>query len=471
MSEINNEEVMGIGETGVTSTTTTVAPRPALTYTVKDHISCFKTESEYNKAKDSNKLNTPNISYIKGSNQLHYLKDNDDFIDLSLQDIFGNPIKRTTANCYVVRKSGKYKFPLVYGNAIKNGEYNVAAYTNSNPDNNHFSNFYNHLSYEEQITDPYIYNNKYCNPVAAELTLGTIGNYISDISCNGKEITFTVNSSVSNISGANAIISVVDDMGLIMWSWHIWIWTEDLNIMRVTNHQGEAFDFLSVNLAATTTNTEDRYPNWVYQWGRPMPLPILSSGAGGKRPFGINKTCGLISLRDAIRIPEKYLIYPEGTQPPGGSDTFGYLNLWNAAGNESITIKSIYDPCPVGFCVPSIYAFTGFTTTGKSSNSIEEINKIGDFCSGWYFKRNNKDNTGIFFDSGCHLEGGQGYAVNYNQGLYFSNSRIIEESENTIVEPRHLSFENDSVEILFNRGRSAVVSVSACSIRPVKEKL
>jgi len=34
----------------------------------------------------------------------------------------------TTANCYLVHEAGAYKIPLVYGNAIKNGQDNRVAY-------------------------------------------------------------------------------------------------------------------------------------------------------------------------------------------------------------------------------------------------------------------------------------------------------------------------------------------------------
>ena len=53
-----------------------------------------------------------------------------DPIDLSMVDIQGN-IRNTatTANCYVVKESGTYRIPLVYGNAIVNGSTNSASYT------------------------------------------------------------------------------------------------------------------------------------------------------------------------------------------------------------------------------------------------------------------------------------------------------------------------------------------------------
>ena len=46
-----------------------------------------------------------------------------------------------------------------------------------------------------------------------------------------------------------------------------------------------------------------------------------------------------------------------------------YVNLWNARQKDFNTstpvVKTIYDPCPPGFCVPHYDAFTGFTTDGQ----------------------------------------------------------------------------------------------------------
>ena len=51
-------------------------------------------------------------------------------IDLSMYNIQGNiRDAATTANCYVIKKKGVYRFPLVYGNAIVNGSTNSASYT------------------------------------------------------------------------------------------------------------------------------------------------------------------------------------------------------------------------------------------------------------------------------------------------------------------------------------------------------
>lgn len=50
-------------------------------------------------------------------------------VDLSMRDVNGNPTSTmNTANCYMVHAGGTYRFPIVYGNAIKNGATNTIAF-------------------------------------------------------------------------------------------------------------------------------------------------------------------------------------------------------------------------------------------------------------------------------------------------------------------------------------------------------
>ncbi len=50
-------------------------------------------------------------------------------VDLSMRDVNGNPTATmNTANCYLVHARGTYKFPVVYGNGIKNGATNTIAF-------------------------------------------------------------------------------------------------------------------------------------------------------------------------------------------------------------------------------------------------------------------------------------------------------------------------------------------------------
>lgn len=75
---------------------------------------------------------------------------------------------RNTANCYLVNASGTYTLPLVYGNAIKNGGPNTAAYTSTKSGTNILTGFVNHLG--DAISEPYIYDNPGCTPPTPALS-------------------------------------------------------------------------------------------------------------------------------------------------------------------------------------------------------------------------------------------------------------------------------------------------------------
>ncbi|MEE0887867.1 MAG: hypothetical protein U0L97_01485, partial [Candidatus Saccharimonadaceae bacterium] len=69
-----------------------------------------------------------------------------------------------------------------------------------------------------------------------------------------------------------------------------------------------------------------------------------------------------------------------------------YYNLWDANctnknNSDNTIVKTVYDPCPVGFKMPNGNTFTYFS----------KLNVVGSFNNGWYFKRNADDTTGVFF--------------------------------------------------------------------------
>lgn len=54
------------------------------------------------------------------------------------------------------------------------------------------------------------------------------------------------------------------------------------------------------------------------------------------------------------------------------SDNEIYRNLWQGRieiSHNSPTLKTVYDPCPVGYQVPHVNAISGFTTTGDNTNT------------------------------------------------------------------------------------------------------
>lgn len=186
-------------------------------------------------------------------------------VDLSMRDVNGNPTAtRNTANCYMVHARGTYKFPMVYGNAIKNGAINTIAFnptmdrtTQEIADSiayvpaegvinkgwggvdrvtSHFlSPFVNHSG--NGITDPWLKNNG-ANATQAQLIWQDAKGLITSVGIDGDYVTFTVTDEMSDLVEGNALIAVTDGTD-ILWSWHIWI--TEITDEDSINAPGDAF--------------------------------------------------------------------------------------------------------------------------------------------------------------------------------------------------------------------------------------
>ena len=143
--------------------------------------------------------------------------------DLSMYDARGNSISQQTANCYIVRAPGTYKFPAVYGNSI-NKSITTAAKGNTTAYQQ--DGFVNYLG--NAISDPWIVTDTGVSASNVEARLvwyeGAIEGAITNVSYNtsSKYISFTVNR--DKIYQGNALIGLYDKVRQVyMWSWHIWI--------------------------------------------------------------------------------------------------------------------------------------------------------------------------------------------------------------------------------------------------------
>lgn len=359
-------------------------------------------------------------------------------VDLSKQDIFGNPTSQTTANCYVVKETGMYMFPLVFGNAIKGGSTNSAAFTKVSGEYSH-----DFVDYKDKvITTPYI-ETMSGTVSGAELSMADTDNVFSSFSIVSgtgcRYIQFKVNSIPT--TGANGVISVLDGSGTVMWSWHIWVWPDDLTPVTITNNTGVNYNILPVNLATKKDAiTSGKMYNWFYQWGRPTPiLPPMSYNSAtnaanyGVKTFTNSSTCAT-TYGEAIKNPHTFYV-SSGNLKNNWFGSSSYYNLWDANctnenNSDNTIVKTVYDPCPVGFKMPNGNTFTYFSKT----------NVVGSFNNGWKFKRNSSDTTGVFFpasgirsysDGSLNIVGSRGcvwLSSAYNQSnaydLYFSSSSV-----------------------------------------------
>lgn len=299
--------------------------------------------------------------------------------DLSMLDNAGNPRdEQWTANCYMIHTAGSYKLPLVYGNAIKNGEANTAAYTGIENANTTLT-FPNHAG--NAIDAPWITKSTSGSGVdkgmgitvsTAELLWQDAQGLILAVGIDGDYLTLTVGKDATTQEG-NALVAAKDDSGNIVWSWHIW----------VTRQTFAAGDLINVNTGSHTYSVAPVNLGWVgdvvsmgyntyYQWGRKDAF-IPGSGVSdnndnhvvynikNQEVTGFTYTVSTTStIADNIKNPT---VFYQNSSTLGPCNT-RYYNMWDAQQTSddndiaTATVKTVYDPCPAGFCVPTIYLYT-----------------------------------------------------------------------------------------------------------------
>lgn len=348
----------------------------------------------------------------------------------NLSNSTGAATVENTANSYVISAPGVYMFPLVYGNAIKNGATNSSAYkgnvadfkanVNGTMKNVILQNLVDHNG--KGITDPWIEktNNGANRTVnAAQIVWTDEANIVRsntvsihrDASGNAF-VKFEVKP--ADIKSGNTVIAVKKG-NTIVWSWHLWFAPKDaLDKIAVTNKDGKVYNFtketlgwkpvswtgtpytstreVKVKIEQTVGHTGQKEISYVtikqrpttsaiegittlYQWGRKDAFPGLSGNVAG-----VNRTPGdKIYLQAIIQNPGNfYITRLSGGAIDGGSflsQYYNFYNLWSINntktggqdnGNDDPVIKTVYDPSPVGFTVPGGNAFTGFTETGRN---------------------------------------------------------------------------------------------------------
>lgn len=240
-----------------------------------------------------------------------------------------------TANCYVVKAPGTYKFKIAYGNGDGYGN-----------------------DYKGTLSG------KSVDVLWRTSTLFTSGPNIS-----GENITFTV--SEDDIQQGNALIALYsgeNKTGNIVWSWHIWFTDADVSTVplgyystgtrKVTTYSKREctvvvsipYDpFKSSKATITMSQGEDKEETTdtitasgctYYQWGR-------------KDPF-------LVGKFTAEAYANGYTLQEGVEHPTILSKATGYDNDWTHSGNTHYSdlwgsSKTVFDPCPPGYHVPQNY--------------------------------------------------------------------------------------------------------------------
>lgn len=366
---------------------------------------------------------TVNLSARAGTYARHWV--NQGSIDLSMVDNAGNErASRTTANCYMVHAAGKYKIPLVYGNAIKNGETNERAYRTESGVNNNtdvtIGVFVNHDN--RPISDPWLKNNG-ITPTNAYLIWQDVDELITEVGIQGDYLTFKI----GTYTPGNAVIGVGSSSTNIYWSWHIWVTDETYSNLTTVSTGSHDYNVTHVNLGwiPTSENGKQGY-NTYYQWGRKDPFPGENNYSGtAKTLYDLAGNTVTITMSSStgttysIKEP-KVALYNSNW----GNAMSTYYNLWHmtyTGGTTAFniagpTVKTIYDPCPPGFCVPTDNLF--YYMANGSSRTMATWDSTDKGCT-W-----NTDITGdpLWFPAtGAGWVGSSGYtpqSYNGTQGNY-----------------------------------------------------
>nr|WP_314662677.1 hypothetical protein [uncultured Prevotella sp.] len=192
----------------------------------------------------------------------------------NLSNAAGAAAVQNTANSYLISAPGHYMIPLVYGNAIKNGQTNSSAYQKGSEANNTLKNFVDQEGYA--ITDPWIEktNNGANRGIDLAWTIWSDEKDLVKLASNNGlyraadgnlYIKFEVTK--ENIKSGNAVVAVrrswqtqrqeqrqqgrkkvwvtvTETHQQTLWSWHLWFAPKNaLDKITVTNKQGNKYDF------------------------------------------------------------------------------------------------------------------------------------------------------------------------------------------------------------------------------------
>lgn len=442
--------------------------------------------------------------------------------DLSRHPIYGNidgtTYDPTTANCYVISAPGVYKFPLVYGNALKNGIDNAKAYKPVAAGVTYSAGYY--LPTFKNVNNaaiqyPYILKDLGIDPSScnAAIVWQDAKDMLRDtqVSVGGTTrenayIQFEIKK--EDIQTGNIVLALRNSSNKILWSWHIWVTEKDLTPTQInipTGSQGPSTTMImGYNLGwtdAQTAFTKSWYTRkWVvrltqaesgltkdftikqigdvihvddnvgsntfYQWGRKDPMrPAASSNAFKTVYYGqgysatISYNAGVqsiaptavpssttVTVGHAIQNPhleynnnatKSWLGGPIDHADAGLSGRPG--NLWNAnvsqRSNGAASSKTVYDPCPPGFCVmrsSTFYGISGATLPfgGANPDCYASNNYFSAQNDGVLFN-NSFGRAFLPFTGAIGMEAGNIYDVK-ELGYYWTDSITGENVSNGI---------------------------------------
>lgn len=238
----------------------------------------------------------------------------------------------------------------------------------------------------------------------------------------------------SQVVDTNAVIAAYNKAGEVIWSWHLWIVND--NPLTVTDTYSNGKTFMRYNLGAFTNANGDASTDKIlasyglyYQWGRkdPFPRPYFHDAAGAESESRYKENGTYITdeflartasngvVEYAIQNPMQYIYNDENSEYAG--DSGNGIGDWLVSANNALwsdSEKSVYDPCPKGWRVPTADDLKVLKLSDdEDSTPLETARKQ----FGWHLSDGNNE----FFYSACgrrRYNDGKVENMNYKDGVY-----------------------------------------------------
>lgn len=237
----------------------------------------------------------------------------------------------------------------------------------------------------------------------------------------------------SLVENTNAVIAAYNASGEIIWSWHLWIVNDNPLVAYDTYSNGKTFMQMNLGSFANANGSQEEQKilgsyGMYYQWGRkdPFPRPYYFDASGADNE-GCYDESGVYVAEVAVeRTSSNGTIEYVTKNPLVFITTAGDLESevagscdWLAPGLNDDKLwgengKSVYDPCPYGWKVPSADDLSVLYLADAEDNTNLETAKKQ---YGWHLS----DGNNKYFWSACgrrRYTDGKVENMNYKEGVY-----------------------------------------------------
>lgn len=358
------------------------------TFTVTDNSNIY-TLTRSRELTAGKMYNSPALSVIGGTNWTVSAKDSE-YTDLSAAE---------AANTYIVSSAGKYKFnATIKGNGGLDPLTETTATTIDPAD----------ISGVKVLWE--LYND-------VEKNINPIYHVIYSISYSGGYVTFST--PPNTFKQGAACVAIHDSSDNILWSWLIWATPEP----GTMTHNGKTF--MDKNLGATSrSGYSDNYKRgFLYQWGRKDAFSAAAGDASSVywfSPVAADVFTGVTTVESMA-----YTIAHPTTRIACWTNA---THSWMQEEEYSKSpwredVKTIYDPCPPGWKVPSkedMNQITGLPDTGLYSSDGPGLRNFGNADIGYYWTGTISDDPALpgnayaFCNDGRNINNwsqAEGYAI------------------------------------------------------------